>query len=309
MKKFMSILLALAITLAAFAPASRAATDPAELKNQIEQTVSEFEAIENPTPAEQKIINKAKEVANDLENGISDRFNPDTIYDLDSIPARVNLLGRLVRAMRFASTELKDKVDAAHLKVAEYVFVGLVNIANPFASINDLQQYAEKFNALQAELLGYPDMGPNDVANIYKRMAFDTVLHKARFLRFNEFKNVSTESLRKLDKVILEATGIRLKPQTTVQELKDAEARLNAAIEECRTNGTERASQSEIKTLRSLVWEMRGKIVKKAIQESEMERARQISNEVAALMLQTRPAKAKVLAYTSEIQGILAHVK
>lgn len=308
MKKTISIVLALVMALATFAPFANAQSEPRDLKTELREAIAEFEAIENPTGLQSKIIDKAKEVESKLDAEISDRFNTDTIYDLDSIPARVMLLGRLGRAIRFATTELKDKVDAAHNKIAEYIFVGLVQIANPFASVSDLEAYAEKFNALQAELLGYPDLGPNDVANLYRRAALDELLHKARFMRFNEFKNLSSESLKELDQVVLEATGVRLKPQSTCKDLDDAAARVNAVIEKLRAEGTERASKSEISQLRSLVWTLRGKLMGHKVPEAQVDRARAISNEVAALMLQTRPEKSKVLSYISEIQAILTTV-
>lgn len=44
------------------------------------------------------------------------------IYDLASIPQRLMLVGRMGVAMRFATTELRYKVDRAHAEIAEYIF-------------------------------------------------------------------------------------------------------------------------------------------------------------------------------------------
>jgi len=75
------------------------------------------------------------------------------IYDLSSIPQRLLLLGRMGRAIRFATTQLRYKVDAAHAEIAEYIFGGFVIAASPFHTVEDMKVYMAQFEALSQKLL------------------------------------------------------------------------------------------------------------------------------------------------------------
>lgn len=152
--------------------------------------------------------------------------------------------------MRFATTELRYKVDSAHAEIAEWIFAGLVVCVSPFHSIEDMKAYMEEFEVLRQKLLSYPDMSLNDTANFYVRADLDAKLHKARFMKYNELKNMCSTVIDQLDEEIKAVTKIRLRPQETVASLYKASDRLDAAVAAALSSEDYRASKYEIQDLK-----------------------------------------------------------
>ena len=154
------------------------------------------------------------------------------------------------RAIRFATTQLRYKVDAAHAEIAEYIFGGFVIAASPFHTVEDMKVYMAQFESLSQKLLSYPDAGLNDTANIYVRSDLDHKLAKARSLKYHELKNMSGAVIDKLNAEIHEITLMRLRPQETVAEIYQLGDRLDQAVFEALNSEDYRATKTEIQTLR-----------------------------------------------------------
>lgn len=300
MKKIISLVLVMILVLGTFSPVMAKAIS---VENKLEKAIRELEELKTEEHPEElhKLEIRALKEAEKL------RFNPDTIYDLDSIPARIELLVRLVRAMRFATTELVNKIDSAHVKIAEYITVGLLQVANPFATVTDLMVYAEEFDYLENELLAYPDLGPNDTANLYKRTALDRKLHEARFMRHNLLKDASREVVRNLEKTAHEVTKIRLRPRTTVAELEKAERTLDAAIAQALSANSPSATSKEIRDLRKLVWDARGEIINAGFTGKDVEALKEAHDEASSLVLQIRPAQDDILRMIKALKLLLGN--
>ncbi|MDO5716336.1 MAG: CAMP factor family pore-forming toxin [Tissierellia bacterium] len=300
MKKFISLLLVAVMLFAFGAPVAKAAA--ADVR-KVDAVINELKTIEPTSPTDQKALEKLETEADKFRDQV--RYNPDTIYDLDSIPARIMLLGKLGLAMRFATTELVNKVDAAHAKVAGYIFGGLVYIANPFNTIEDLEEYGERLDALKAECLAMPDMGPDDTANLYRRAALDELLTKARFMRFNELKEKDGEVIKTLDKAIRKATIVRIKPQSTLADIDAAEVELLAAMDIARKAEGKRADKKLIKQLRELVWEARGRIIKAGFGDDDVEELKEVTREASKELLKIRPSEKAVKDFMFAINALL----
>lgn len=168
------------------------------------------------------------------------RFNPETIYDLETIPMRIVLLGKACQLIAYAVKVLNKKGPAAQNAVAGIVFRAIVKAANPFD--NNLQEGIQEIDtAMQpGGLDGYPDITPEDSATIYFVADLDRVLIIGRHLslypetkaftlkiwNFNTkaydeivvhgTRNKAPEVKDKLKARIHEITLKRMLPQTTV---------------------------------------------------------------------------------------------
>ncbi|MDD7762020.1 MAG: CAMP factor family pore-forming toxin [Firmicutes bacterium] len=158
-----------------------------ELKSDIQTAVSSVEDIEPASEEDKEVLDKFHEAASDLNRElevsaatIQSEAVGESIYDLTTIPVRIQLLIRIGRAIRFSSTELANKVVAAHTKMTEYILVGILYVLNPFASEGQIMEYIDRFEPLAEELLAYPDLQPHDIATIWKKSAFSRELNEAR---------------------------------------------------------------------------------------------------------------------------------
>ena len=198
LKKSLAMILVFAMTFIAVAPLSEVFADSlevqqeepkleiSELKEGLTQAVKSVEDIEPADEKYKEVMDQFYEAHDFLDKeikvaemkqrqavGSAEAVGAleNTIYDLSTIPVRVQLMIRIGRAIRFASTELSNKVVAAHTKITEYIITGLLYAVNPFASEAQIMDYIQKFDQLEQELLAYPDLGPNDIATIYKKAA------------------------------------------------------------------------------------------------------------------------------------------
>ncbi|MDU2598628.1 CAMP factor family pore-forming toxin [Anaerococcus sp.] len=154
-----------------------------------------------------------------------------SIYDLTTIPVRVQLLVRIGRAIRFGSTELSNKVVAAHTKLTEYILTGILYAANPFANEGQIMDYIDRFEALEQELLAYPDLSPEDIATIYKKAAYHRTIREARKVRNEANRTGRKFQAKVLDKEISKAASLWWRITVTCGELDAEEEKLIAAIE------------------------------------------------------------------------------
>lgn len=213
-KNVLSFVLVLAILVTAFSPLGsvvkadsqkdQTLLEISDLKQDIKGAVQSVADIKAENENEQELLDKYHEAARDINReleiseervaGAVQGIADGSVYDLTTIPVRIQLLIRIGRAIRFATTELSNKVVAAHTKIAEYILTGILYVVNPFASEGQIMEYIERFEALQEELLQYPDLRPEDIATIYKKAAFSRELRDAR--RVYNSQNQVTKNFR-----------------------------------------------------------------------------------------------------------------
>ena len=155
----------------------------------------------------------------------------NTIYDLSTIPVRVQLMIRIGRAIRFATTELSNKVVAAHTKITEYIITGLLYAVNPFASEAQIMDYIQKFDQLEQELLAYPDLGPNDIATIYKKAAVWREIREAKKVRASRTRFGNSFIVRELSEEISKTVGLQFRITVKCGELDEQVKKLHEAME------------------------------------------------------------------------------
>lgn len=126
---------------------------------------------------------------------------------------------------------------------------------SPFHTVEDMKTFMEEFEVLRQKLLGYPDIGLHDTANLYVRADLDVLLHKARFTYMYDLKDKSTDVLRELSREVSRITRERLRPEKTVAEIYQLTDELNQAMMIAINSKDYRATNfeiSEVKRLRFL---------------------------------------------------------
>ena len=165
------------------------------------------------------------------------KFNAETIYDLDSIAPRIKLLGLTGIFIHRCSTELVYKVQAAHSKAAGEVAVAIITALNPFASVDEIEQACERISNVMDELVQMPDLTADDFATVYLKRVFNKSLSDARRLQNNYYRDDLSEvgvkgkrefvrnSLRKeIDDISRESSK-----QIQVKNLIELDARLKSS--------------------------------------------------------------------------------
>lgn len=278
--------------------------DAKEFKRQLSGMRDDVSKLETTKDIQEEMKAEYNDTSLEIEENIDKMSvgagNFATIYDLDSIPDRVMLLGRLGVAIRFATTELRYKVDAAHTEIAEYVFRGLVIASSPFHSREEIKVYMEEFEALKQKLLGYPDLSLEDTANLYVRSDLDVKLHKARFMKFNDLKNKSTDVIKELDRVIADVTNIRLRPQTTVREIYEASDRLDQAVAKAINSKEYRAPNYIIREIKD--WRRKAR---RAVKDGDKRReVAKLIDETNDELIKTRPSQPRLEGMIEEYQNL-----
>lgn len=121
------------------------------------------------------------------------KFNAETIYDLDSIAPRIKLLGLTGIFIHRCSTELIYKVQAAHSKAAGEVAVAIITALNPFASVDEIERACERISNVMDELVKMPDLTADDFATVYLKRVFNKSLSDARRLQNNYYRDDLSE--------------------------------------------------------------------------------------------------------------------
>lgn len=250
-KNVLSFVLVLAILVTVFSPLGsvvkaesqkdQVLLEISDLKVDIKNAVQSVQDIEPKNADEKELLDKYHEAAKDINreleiseervSGAVQGIADGSVYDLTTIPVRIQLLIRIGRAIRFATTELSNKVVAAHTKIAEYILTGILYVVNPFASEGQIVEYMEKFEALQQELLQYPDLRPEDIATIYKKAAFSRELSEARRV-YNSQNSVTKQfRARPLKEAIDNASRMWWRIDVTCGELDAQVEKVHAEME------------------------------------------------------------------------------
>lgn len=254
-KKFLSIMLAMLMVFNVAAPVIASANEQndrslmEEYQEMIPQ-LSQNEMLKGATILEENKVKNVplmKAYQEDIMTLAEDRsfdippvaqkFNEQTIYDLDSIAPRIKLLGLTGIFMHRCSTELLYKVQEAHSRAAGEVFAALVTAFNPFNSVEDIENACEKISSAMDELKQFPDLTADDFATIYLKRVFNKSLADARKLLNNYYRDDLTEVGVKgkrefvrnsLSKEIADITKAS-RTQIQVKNLIELDARLKSA--------------------------------------------------------------------------------
>lgn len=234
------------------------------------------------------------------------KFNAETIYDLDSIAPRIKLLGLTGIFIHRCSTELVYKVQAAHSKAAGEVAVAIVTALNPFASVDEIEQACERISNVMDELVQMPDLTADDFATVYLKRVFNKSLSDARRLQNNYYRDDLSEvgvkgkrefvrnSLRKeIDDISRES-----RKQIQVKNLIELDARLKSSCIQALLeediyaspkwlSGTIDKQLNEMRTIKSktnryLSNEDRANFDKELRKATDVRRARDVSYQRAA---------------------------
>ena len=170
---------------------------------------------------------------------VAQRYNPDTIYDLDSIAPRIKLLGLTGIFIHRCSTELIYKVQAAHSKAAGEVAIALVTAFNPFASIDEIEQACERISSVMDELVQMPDLTADDFATIYLKRVFNKDVGEAKKLLnkyyIDDLSEVGVKGKREFirNSLTKEINDVYKKgnSQIQVKDLIELDARLKSACQ------------------------------------------------------------------------------
>ena len=258
LKKSLAMILVFAMTFIAVAPLSEVFADSlevqqeepkleiSELKEGLTQAVKSVEDIEPADEKYKEVMDQFYEAYDFLDKeikvaemkqrqavGSAEAVGAleNTIYDLSTIPVRVQLMIRIGRAIRFATTELSNKVVAAHTKITEYIITGLLYAVYPFASEPQIMDYIQKFDQLEQELLAYPDLGPNDIATIYKKAAVWREIREAKKVRASRTKFGNSFIVRELSEEISKTVGLQFRITVKCGELDEQVKKLHEAME------------------------------------------------------------------------------
>lgn len=167
--------------------------------------------------------------ATDLAKG--EGIDPTTIYNLNSIGARLNAIVEVIEAIDFSVNYLDDKVIDAHhimgIKTTHLVYT----LLNPLASNSRITQRIEELKAAQAAALNLPDLQGDDIATVYSKAKLDRMIWQTRFKRDQEILGkLPADVYQALNKAITKAVGIQLDPKSTVDEIKFAVIELDEQL-------------------------------------------------------------------------------
>ncbi|VTT44836.1 CAMP factor family pore-forming toxin [Streptococcus porcinus] len=206
--------------------------EKAQLTNRLTQESNQLSALKEEvkgTPNE-KTVTIAINTVNGLETSL--RANPETIYDLSSIGARVEALSDVVQAIVFSTNHLTNKVEQAHIDMGFAITKLLIRIADPFASVDSIKAQVEAVKQLEVAVLKYPDLKPTDRATLYTKAKLDKAIWSTRITRDQKVLNVkSFEVYNTLNKAITHAVGVQLNPSVTVAQVDQEIVTLQKALD------------------------------------------------------------------------------
>ncbi len=209
LKKSLAMILVFAMTFIAVAPLSEVFADSlevqqeepkleiSELKEGLTQAVKSVEDIEPADEKYKEVMDQFYEAHDFLDkeikvaemkqrqavgSGEAVGALENTIYDLSTIPVRVQLMIRIGRAIRFATTE-------------------------------------------------YPDLGPNDIATIYKKAAVWREIREAKKVRASRTRFGNSFIVRELSEEISKTVSLQFRITVKCGELDEQVKKLHEAME------------------------------------------------------------------------------
>ncbi|MBP1044663.1 CAMP factor family pore-forming toxin [Enterococcus sp. BWM-S5] len=222
---------------AAFAEQGQAVTQ--NEAGVIEQEREKLEGLEDKVAGTdyEDALNQLIPVLDNLEQDVNAaankaRFNMVTIYDLDSIGVRLQLITEISNAIAFSVEQLGNKVEQAHRELGVEITKAVITVADPFASVSKIEQQIVSLQNLMEKVLTYPDLDLNAKATYPVKQKLDAAIWATRFERDKKILGkVPFAVYNDLNKVITRAVGVQLSLKSTVGDVNAAIQSLENALE------------------------------------------------------------------------------
>lgn len=151
-------------------------------------------------------------------------------FDYGSIPARIQLAVKIGFIINAAVVELGDKVQSAHNALGFEIFRAVVDLVNPLTNAGAVTKAIDRLDAVLAQAKKAPNMKLDDIANTAKKEGLARLLRKARAAKYNDLVFKSDETYRALNRVIGNATWVRLDAKATLRKVNETVANVKAAL-------------------------------------------------------------------------------
>lgn len=183
-------------------------------------------------------------------------------FDLKTLNERSKLAIDIIRTIVISTNDFKYKVEDVHVQLGFSVTSALITASNPFANSDELQVALTSLNDKLNWAKKQPNVQSSDIASLYIKEAMAKKLREYRTFQFNVLKNKHKDVIESFNQKILEATGVRLDPSATVQQvyntLKSLESAAKEAISSADLTSDEiSASQAQRMELDALLHEAR----------------------------------------------------
>lgn len=225
----------------------------------------------------------------------------DTTETLDSVPQRMELFVTMARAIKFFTSDIRYKGPDAQLKMTAYITTGLIKVVNSNTSVDEMKEYALKFEDIASELTALPDLADDARANMYLRVDLDQEIARVKDMYKYELEDKSTYVIDELDDAVKAARRIRMRSRSTVADIKLAFENLESAVNKALESTDYRASQEEINQLKALRNDLRRENIRDERRDHVNSLVRAANQELG----KKRPAKDKVAELVQEIQAIM----
>lgn len=160
------------------------------------------------------------------------RFNMVTIYDLDSIGVRLQLITEISNAIAFSVEQLGNKVQQAHRELGVEITKAVIVVADPFATVSGIERQIVSLQELMEKVLTYDDLDDNSIATYTVKQKLDAAIWATRFERDKKvLGKVPFAVYNDLNKVITKAVGVQLSLKSTVGDVNVAIQSLENALE------------------------------------------------------------------------------
>ncbi len=146
-------------------------------------------------------------------------------YEL--IQEKIKLVEKIIELIEYTTGEngIQDKEAKAHFDAIKWSFESVGILLNVFTSKEAVIAKVESYDDLIIRLKEYGD------SVFLAKVELDKVLHRARFIKFNEAKYKNPVLLKQLDIDVLEATGIRLDVHASLEDINEQIEKINNEME------------------------------------------------------------------------------
>lgn len=154
-------------------------------------------------------------------------------FDTTTILSRAKLAAKIGQAINTGATTLRNKVQAAHVKIGFAVTRSIIRLTNLSSTEAQLNESTDELGSILTEVADYPNLTPEDNATIYVRNELTQKIWKTRWDRdTNILRKKSFATYNKLNRNITKAVGIELGPRSTVKQVREAVTALDNAYKE-----------------------------------------------------------------------------
>ncbi|MHC5216613.1 CAMP factor family pore-forming toxin [Enterococcus sp. LJL128] len=208
----------------AFAESQTAAQTQVETVQQEKDSLEDLKEKVAGTSYEDE-VNQLLPVIENIEHDVnlpakSARFNSVTIYDLDSIGARLELIVEIGNAIAFSVEKLENKVEQAHREIGVEITRAIIKVADPFATTSEIKQQIIALQQLMAKIAAYPDLDLDSTATAPVKQKLSDAIWHTRFERDKKvLGKVPFAVYNNLNKVITKAVFVQLNPKSTVRDV------------------------------------------------------------------------------------------